>query len=142
MSQTRDKLKAPSAAAFAAVAASKQLRAVAVPLPVAVAATGHAKHHWQHLQVRVQLEQRAESTAEPAAHIKASPGLATAAAAAGSSDCGNMLEITFLCKLWQKENSEGKPNATKANKTNCNEEKVRRGKWQRSCNALTDRTQR
>lgn len=57
MSQTRDKLKAPSAAAFAAVAASKQLRAVAVPQPVAVAATGHAKPHWQHLQVRVQLEQ-------------------------------------------------------------------------------------
>lgn len=141
MSQTRDKLKAPSAAAFAAVAASKQLRAVAVPQPVAVAATGHAKHHWQHLQVRVQLEQRAASRA-CCSYQSITWSCNAAAAAAASSDCGNMLEITFLCKLWQKENSKGKPNATKANKTNCNEEKVRRGKWQRSCNALTDRTQR
>lgn len=137
MSQTRDKLKAPSAAAFAAVAASKQLRAVAVPLPVAVAATGHAKHHWQHLQVRVQLEQ-----SRACCSYQSISWSCNAAAAAASSDCGNMLEITFLCKLWQKENSKGKPNATKANKTNCNEEKVRRGKWQRSCNALTHRTQR
>lgn len=137
MSQTRDKLKAPSAAAFAAVAASKQLRAVAVPQPVAEAATGHAKHHWQHLQVRVQLEQ-----SRACCSYQSISWSCNAAAAAASSDCSNMLEITFLCKLWQKENSKGKPNATKANKTNCNEEKVRRGKWQRSCNALTDRTQR
>lgn len=137
MSQTRDKLKAPSAAAFAAVAASKQLRAVAVPQPVAVAATGHAKHHWQHLQVRVQLEQ-----SRACCSYQSISWSCNAAAAAASSDCGNMLEITFLCKPWQKENSKGKPNATKANKTNCNEEKVRRGKRQRSCNALTDRTQR
>lgn len=101
MSQTRDKLKAPSAAAFAAVAASKQLRAVAVALPVA------ANWPCQPLATPSSVTTTgAESRAEPAAHIKASPGLATAAAAAASSDCGNMLEITFLCKLWQKENSK------------------------------------
>lgn len=105
MSQTRDKLKAPSAAAFAAVAASKQLRAVAVA--VAVALPVAANWPCQPLATPSSVTTTgAESRAEPAAHIKASPGLATAAAAAASSDCGNMLEITFLCKLWQKENSK------------------------------------